>query len=156
MNAVRAIGLRPARAADQAAIDALVHAERLNPRDLDWRRFCVAVVEGDVVGAAQVRRHTDGSRELGSLVVAPAHRGHGIAALLIERLLGGQRGAVHAVTAHSNVPRFGRWGFVPIANSRAPRALRRNRRLGQIAGGLMALLCWRWPRRLVILARVNA
>jgi amino-acid N-acetyltransferase len=145
--------VRPARAADQAAIDALVRSEPLNPHGLDWQRFRVAVAGARVVGAVQLRRHADGSRELGSLVVAREHRGRGLAAQLIEALLADHAGPVHLVTARANVPHYRRWGFATVAARRAPRAVRRNWCLGQLVGGVMALLRGRAPRRLVILER---
>jgi amino-acid N-acetyltransferase len=141
--------VRPARAADQAAIDALVRSEPLNPHGLDWQRFRVAVAGARVVGAVQLRRHADGSRELGSLVVAREHRGRGLAAQLIEALLADHAGPVHLVTARANVPHYRRWGFATVA----ARPDRRNWCLGQLVGGVMALLRGRAPRRLVILER---
>jgi len=43
--------LRPAVAADQAAILALVHAARINPSGIDWPRFIVAADDhGTVIG----------------------------------------------------------------------------------------------------------
>lgn len=153
MSADAIVHVRPATAADQAAIEALVLAELLNPNDLDWRRFLVAVSDGAVIGAVQMRLHADGSCELGSLVVAPSRRGQRIAARLVERLLAEHAGPVHLVTARANAPHYRHWGFRPIAPARAPHALRRNRRLGQLLGGLMSLLRGRRPRRLVILER---
>jgi amino-acid N-acetyltransferase len=72
--------IRPATAGDQAEIGRLVRQARLNPRALDWRAFVIAEADDNPVGVAQVRRHPDGSRELASLVVVPAHRERGIAA----------------------------------------------------------------------------
>jgi amino-acid N-acetyltransferase len=73
---------RPARPEDQDAIRALVKSERLNPTDLSWPRFYVATFADHVIGVVQLRLHRDGSRELGSLAVAPGVRGQGIAARL--------------------------------------------------------------------------
>jgi len=152
MNALLPVVVRPALAADQAAITQLVHSERLNPHGLLWQRFVVAVAGDALVGAVQMREHADGSRELGSLVVHPAYRGRGIAPRLIEALLARHPGPVHLVTRRSRIGWFARWGFAAIDARRAPRALRRNRLLGQMAS-LLALLSLRWPRRLAILQR---
>jgi amino-acid N-acetyltransferase len=99
-----------------------------------------------------MRQHADGSRELGSLVVSRAHRGQGIAARLIAALLARHAGTVHLITHHANTGHYDRWGFAVIDTCDAPRALRRNRLLGQMAS-LLALLQGRRPRRLVILRR---
>ena len=99
---VRTLTLRRALPLDQAAIVQLVLSERLNPNQIDWHRFVVASIGGELVGVAQMRLHADGSRELGSLVVAPHHRGQGIAQRLIAQLLGEQHGTVHVVTPRAN------------------------------------------------------
>ena len=80
------ITIRPATNQDQLAIRALVRTERLNPTDLNWPNFVVAAGERGLVGAVQLRIHTAGSRELGSLVVRKEARGQGIASRLIDAL----------------------------------------------------------------------
>ena len=47
-----------------------------------------------LVGAAQVRRHPDGSRELASLVVRRQDRGHGVAGAVTDMLLADEPGPV--------------------------------------------------------------
>jgi len=46
---------RPAQAQDQATITAMVRGAHLNPIDLRWQRFLVAVDETGIVGAVQIR-----------------------------------------------------------------------------------------------------
>jgi amino-acid N-acetyltransferase len=142
--------VRQAVALDQLAITQLVHSERLNPHGLGWANFVVAIVGNTLVGAVQMRRHPDGSRELGSLVVSRVHRGQGIAGRLIAALLARHPGTVHVITRHANAAHYQRWGFVVIDTCDAPRSLRRNRLLGQTVS-VLALLRGRCPRRLVIL-----
>lgn len=88
--------IRPATPGDQDTC-ALARSERLNPNRLDWPHFFVAASERGIVGAVQLRRHPDGSRELGSLVVAQDHRRQGLAARLIDALLAQQAGAVQLI-----------------------------------------------------------
>lgn len=144
--------LRPAVEGDQPAITQLVHGERLNPHGIGWANFVVAVMGHTVVGAVQMRQHPDGSRELGSLVVSRAHRGRGIAGRLISALLARHAGTIHVITRDSNALHYRRWGFAVIDPCDAPRAVRRNRLLGQTAS-VLALLQGRRPQRLVVLRR---
>jgi amino-acid N-acetyltransferase len=146
------VRVRGAVALDQPAITQLVHGERLNPHGLHWENFVVAVMGDKVVGAAQMRQHPDGSRELGSLVVSRAHRGRGIAGRLIAALLARHQGTVHVITRRANAGHYRVWGFVVIDPCDAPRCVRRNRLLGQMVS-VLALLRRRRPRRLVILRR---
>lgn len=150
------IDIRRAIPNDHDAIVALVRSERLNPTGLHWPRFVVAADDdGRVVGAVQLRQHTDGARELGSLVVTAALRGQGVAARMIDALLAGQPGTVHMITAATHAERYALWGFEAIEPRQAPRSVRRN----HLLGGLARVLTWLRglpPRRLVILERDTA
>ena len=118
----QAIVFRRASEQDQQAIRALVHSERLNPTGINWPNFLVAAVGGRVVGAAQVRNHTDGSRELGSLVVAREKRGQGIASRMIDALLADEREPIWMITSETyarNLP-----GGISSRSNRAPRRSR--------------------------------
>jgi amino-acid N-acetyltransferase len=105
------------------------------------------------VGAVQMRAHADGSRELGSLVVSALHRGEGVAARLVTRLLEAHDTTVHLVTARTRATYFERWGFRGVAPCSAPRAVRRNHCLGQILGAWISIMRGRMPRQLVVLER---
>ncbi len=145
------ITLRRATEQDQPAIRALVHSERLNPHNLDWRNFLVATDAGGIVGAVQLRRHRDGSRELGSLVVRKEARRQGIGSRLIEALLAPEHGRVLMITGAAFAARYARFGFRRIGADAAPAPVRRNYRLGSLAA-VISLLMGR-PRRLAILER---
>jgi N-acetylglutamate synthase-like GNAT family acetyltransferase len=106
--------VRRATAEDQAAIIRLVREARLNPRSLRWERFVVADRGGELIGAAQVRRHPDGSRELASLVVRPQERGHGIAGTMIDTLLADEPGPVFTVVDRRYAEHFRSWDFDPV------------------------------------------
>lgn len=147
------ISIRRATPGDQRVIRALVHSERLNPTGLKWSNFMVAADRHDIVGAIQMRRHSDGSRELGSLVVARGLRGRGLAGRMIDALLAGERGPVWMITADAIAGTFERWGFHPIDPRSAPVKVRRNYRMGNL-GRIVSLLMLRRPRRLVILERL--
>ena len=148
-----AIGFRPATQQDQQAIRALVRGERLNPTGIDWPNFVVAAMADRIIGAVQIRKHSDGSHELGSLVVAKDQRGHGIASRMIERALAEEREPIWMVTSESLAGTFARWGFERIEPAAAPVKVRFNWRIGSLARILSFFR--RLPmRRLVILERL--
>ena len=106
------VTLRPATAADAAVIRSLVYAARINPTGLDWKRFVVAPgPNGEVIGCAQIKPHRDGSRELASLVVAPAWRGNGVARAIIEHLVANHPGPLYLTCRASLGPFYERFGF---------------------------------------------
>ncbi len=146
--------VRPAIESDQPAIRDLVRSERLNPTGLKWQNFLVAADEAGICGAVQLRRHADGSRELGSLVVAPPARGQGMAARLIDTLLADERGRVLMITDGAFAWHYERWGFRRIDTGAAPSAVRFNYRIGRLAR-VISFLLRRPKRKLVILDRVG-
>ena len=89
MHAPEALAIRPAAADEAEAIRRLVRAQpRMNPTGLDWRNFVVVVrPDGRLAGCVQLRPAGAGAVELGSLVVAPAERGKGLAGRLIAAVL---------------------------------------------------------------------
>ena len=115
-----AVVLRRATERDHQAIRALVRSERLNPTGINWPNFMVAAAKGRVIGAVQIRKHTDGSRELGSLVVAKEARSQGIASRLIDTLLADDRKPIWLITAAANAGAYSRWGFEQIEVRAAP------------------------------------
>src|SRR5713101_3830853 len=83
------ITVRLATAADQKTIKAIIRAVQINPIDLKWQNFVLAVDEdgGAIVGTAQIKRHGDGSHELASIATIPDYRRRGIAHQLINHLI---------------------------------------------------------------------
>jgi amino-acid N-acetyltransferase len=145
--------VRSAAVQDHDAIVALVRGGHLNPLDLDWRRFVVAADPSGIVGAVQMRRHADGSRELGSLVVREDARRRGIAGRLIDTLLASDAARVFMITGAAFAAHYARWGFRRIGPGHAPRAILRNYLVGRLVGGLISLAMGRRPRRLAVLTR---
>ncbi|WP_292449640.1 GNAT family N-acetyltransferase [Mesorhizobium sp.] len=150
-----AIGIRRAMERDQQAIRVLVHSERLNPTGLNWPNFLVAVIGGRIIGAVQMRKHTDGSRELGSLVVAKEARGHGIASRLIDALLAEDQEPVWIITSEPYAGAYARWGFEQIEAWAAPVKVRRNHLMGSLVR-IISFVMRRPVRRLLILERRRA
>jgi amino-acid N-acetyltransferase len=150
--------LRQAIAADQSTLYALMKHERLDAAEAGWPQFIVAADGFGIVGAAQLRRHCDGSSEVASLVVLPPMRGQGIAARLLDALLAARNAPVHLVAQRTHATYFERWGFRGIQPWRAPGAVRRRWLVGQLAelgriAGLTGCFGLHRPQRLVILER---
>jgi len=103
------ITLRPATAADQPRIVAIIRAAQINPMDLKWKNFVVAVDDqtGEVVATGQIKTHRDGSRELASIAVVPEYQHRGIAHQIIQHLLAlhGDSGALF-LTCRSDMEKF--------------------------------------------------
>ncbi len=147
------IAIRAASADDLPAVKTLVRSEHLNPLDLDWRRFTVAFDDSGLVGAVQLRKHWDGSRELSSLVVRRDARHHGVASQLIDAMLSCETARVFTITRPAYAAFYARWGFRSIEPDAAPASIWRNYLFGRYAGGILSLLAGRRPAKLVVLDR---
>lgn len=150
------ISIRTAVAEDEQGIRALTRGERINPTKLRWTNFIVAVENGRTIAAAQIRRHKDGTRELGSLIVEARHRGRGVAAHLIDALLINEQDRVFMITSRAYLAHYARWGFGQIAVDDAPACIRRNYRLGHYGGRIMSTLQRRRFNPLAILVRPSS
>ncbi|MBU2610321.1 MAG: GNAT family N-acetyltransferase [Chloroflexi bacterium] len=113
--------LRPACARDAPAIRALIRSVRINPASLDWRRFIVAVApNGELIGCGQVKPHADGTRELASLAVRPAHRQRGVAGAIIEQLLAENQPPLYLICRNGLGPFYERFGFRAVLQAEMP------------------------------------
>jgi amino-acid N-acetyltransferase len=147
------ITISPACAADQAAIIALVRSERLNPNGLHVERFLVARDGPTMVGVVQMRLLSDGARELGSLVVAPSHRGRGVAGQMISTLLRMSPGETFLIARRDNIRHWTAFDFSQVSAFRSPATVRRHFLMGSLMSALFGLRHGRLPHRLVILRR---
>ncbi len=131
--------LRPAEAADQKRIVAIIRAAQINPLDLKWPHFVLAVddASGEIVGTAQVKTHRDGSCELASLAVVPEWQGRGLARRLIEYLLANTPGTLYLTCRSSLGGLYAKFGFRPIGQSEMPPYFRRLSRLVAVLRPLM-------------------
>ena len=123
------ITLRAATAADQPAIQRIIRAEGLNPMALDWPRFIVAELDGDVVGIGQIKVLGDGARELASLAVLPAHQGTGVGGALVWTLISRTPGPLYLRCASHNEGYYHRFGFMTLTPEQMPPSLRRMYRI---------------------------
>jgi amino-acid N-acetyltransferase len=115
------LNIRLAKEADQPTIRRFVREARLNPMSLNWRHFIMAEDDGAIVGIGQVKAHGDGTRELASIVVAPARQGQGIGSTVIRTLLAGSPGAVLYLTCRSELQGYyERFGFCRLERADYP------------------------------------
>ncbi|MGI8589117.1 MAG: GNAT family N-acetyltransferase [Chloroflexia bacterium] len=106
--------LRPARAADEAAIRKLVRAAQLDPTQMRWPQFRVVECGGRVVACGQLRRFA-GAQELGSLVVLPSRRGQNLGARLVEQLIAEASGPLYLECQGALVPFYAGFGFREVS-----------------------------------------
>ncbi len=126
--------IRAATEADAGAIDDLIHAAWLNPRDLEWRRFLVADDAGAIVACAQVRTHEAGSRELASVAVIASRRGEGLGRAISEAAIAREPvRPLFLYTESRTVAYWERFRFRVLADDEIPEDLRGSLRPARIA-----------------------
>ena len=133
------IVLRPATAADQKCIAAIIHAAQINPLALKWSHFVLAVEEasGEIVGTAQIKTHRDGSRELASLAVVPQWQGRGLARRLIEYWLARTSGTLYLTCRSSLGGLYTKFGFRAVGPSETTPYFRRLLKVAAVLRPLM-------------------
>ena len=126
--------IRPACEADAAAIKHLIRSAGINPMDLDWRRFVVAVDEqGQVIATGQIKPHQKGAiLELASIAVMEEHRGEGLARAIIEYLLKDSPRPLYLTCRSKLEPFYQRFGFQAISYEEMPGFYRRLSRLANV------------------------
>ena len=118
--------LRLAAESDSTVIRKLVHDSRINPMNLDWRKFIIAESpEGKVAGIGQVKLHGADLRELASIVVAPEYRGLGVARLIINHLLETHPKPVYLMCRSQLETFYKKFGFRALAVDEMPDYFRR-------------------------------
>ena len=127
--------LRPAIASDAPAIRALVHQAQINPIDLDWPRFIVAVSpDGEVIGCGQVKLTGTAAASWRAIVVAPEFRNQGIARAIIENLTESHPGTLYLTCRSSLGPFYERLGYRMIQEDEMPPYFRRISHLFRLLG----------------------
>lgn len=130
--------LRPARETESAAIKDLIHKVGINPMDLDWRRFIVAVdAHEQIIAIGQVKPHAKGEiHELASIAVAPEYRGQGFARAIIEYLLKDSPRPLYLTCRSKLEPFYEKFGFHALPYEQMPRFYQR---LSKLAGFVEAV-----------------
>lgn len=141
------IRIRPARETESAPIKELIHLVGINPMDLDWKRFIVAVNDRDeMIGCVQLKPHGKDILELASLAVYPKHQGKGVARALIEYLLKDSPRPLYLMCESSLGPLYEKFGFRGISYEEMPRYFQRISKLA----GLVTTLARREEHLLVM------
>ncbi len=125
--------LRPATENDSGAIRDLIHRVEINPMDLDWRRFVVAIDgSGRMLGCGQLKPHGSDVIELASIAVEPEFHHRGIARMIIEHLIARAPRPLYLTCRSGLGPFYERWGFRSIGPEEMPPYFRRLSRLAAL------------------------
>jgi N-acetylglutamate synthase-like GNAT family acetyltransferase len=131
------IVIRPAVARDDQIIKRIVRSARINPMDLNWRRFLVAEDDGQIIGVGQIRQHRDGSRELASIAVIPERERQGIASQIIRALIASEQGTLYLICRKPLETFYTRFGFRRASGDQLPPFFRRMQFFMRLGGGLV-------------------
>ncbi len=143
------ITLRRAQASDQKAIIDIVHAAHINPTNLHWQRFILAVDGDTIVGVGQIKNYKDGSRELASIAVIPAYQHQGIASQIITALMKDEPGTIHLFCRASLANFYRRFGFEVIPFQELPSELAK---INGLAEWMIVILSRLIPKKFEITA----
>jgi N-acetylglutamate synthase-like GNAT family acetyltransferase len=125
LTSVVPLTIRRATQADQETIRRLIREANLNRMSLNWPHFVVAEDGGEIVGIGQVKTHGDGSRELASIAVVPAHQRQGTGSAIIETLLASEQSVVHLTCRRQLQGYYERFGFRRLETAEFPPYFRR-------------------------------
>jgi N-acetylglutamate synthase-like GNAT family acetyltransferase len=158
MDTLPVFRLRSATAGDDEAIHLLIRAVQINPMNLDWRHFVLAVdQDGKMIGCGQVKRHNDGSYELASIAVVPEWRGRGVARAIITHLrdayIKERPGQPLYLTCMGRLgPLYARFGFREVRPEEMTPYFRRISRiagwigkLGRMSDRMLVMVHWAAP-----------
>jgi len=129
--------LRPAHESEANRIKDLIQLVGINPMDLDWKRFVVAVNERDeMIGCGQVKPHGKEILELASIAVKPEYQGQGIARMIVEHLLNGSPRPLYLTCRSRLEPFYEKFGFHAITYAEMPRYYQRVSKLVGFIGAV--------------------
>ena len=131
--------IRPATSEDVWSIRLLVFSAKLDPTQLRWQQFWIVECEGRLVACGQLRKFLD-AQELGSLVVAPKWRNHGLGIFLTQHLIRQATKRLYLECLGQQLAKFyTRFGFVPISFEDVPLSLKRKFGISNLGKKLLAV-----------------
>jgi len=129
--------IRRARESESTQIKDLIHLVGINPMDLDWKRFVVAVNNSDeMIGCGQLKTHGKDILELASLAVYPEQQGKGVGRTIIQYLLKKSPRPLYLMCESSVGPLYEKFGFRGVSYEDMPRYFQRISRLARLATAL--------------------
>ena len=129
--------LRPARESESSQIKDLIRLVGINPMDLDWKRFVVAVNDRDeMIGCGQLKPHGTEILELASIAVMPEYRRLGNARMIIEHLLKDSPRPLYLTCRSRLEPFYEKFGFHAISYDEMPRYYQRISKLVGFLGAV--------------------
>jgi N-acetylglutamate synthase-like GNAT family acetyltransferase len=102
--------IRPAQASEEPIIKSMIRQEQLDPFNVHWQNFLVAVEGERIIGIGQVKPYRSG-RELGSLVVVVNRRQTGVAGSIINALIAHESGPLLLFCLAYREPFYSKFGF---------------------------------------------
>jgi N-acetylglutamate synthase-like GNAT family acetyltransferase len=118
MKSIQDYFIRLAESEDQRIIRAIVRGARINPMNLDWRNFILAVgKEDEIIGCGQIKTHRDGTKELASIAVRQEWRKMGIASAMIRRLIDRAESHLWLVCRAELAAFYIKFGFTVVEDS---------------------------------------
>ncbi len=127
--------IRKARESESRQIKELIRLVGINPMELDWKRFVVAVdSQNRIIGTGQIKPHGKEILELASIAVHPDSRGRGVARAIIEHLLKDSPRPLYLTCLSSMESLYQKFGFVTLSQETMPRYYRR---LSKLANTMM-------------------
>jgi amino-acid N-acetyltransferase len=134
VNPQKNFHFRLAKEGDQKAIRGLIRRVRINPLNLDWHNFVLAVDKhGQMIGCGQIKIHRDGTNELASIAVEREWRGQGVATTIIQSLLESARLPIWLVCQAELEAFYKRFGFRVVEEINSlPKAYRRMRSISRL------------------------
>ena len=125
--------IRQATPSDIWSIRFLVLRAKLDPTQIRWQQFWVIECSGDIVACGQLREYS-GVKELGSLVVVPAWRRHGLGSILTRHLIASCDQPLYLECLGQRLANFySHFGFSPVTWEELPRSLQSKFRISQLA-----------------------
>lgn len=126
--------IRPAESSDHLEIRSLIRRVRINPLNLHWENFLVAVdTNNRVIGCGQIKTHRDGTNELTSIAVESEWRNRGIGSEIVQRLIERTDGPLWLVCRSEMGRYYEKFGFRIIRDlNQLPRAYRRIRSMARL------------------------
>ena len=129
--------IRPARESESRVIKDLIHLVGINPMDLDWKRFVVAVNDRDeMIGCGQLKPHGREILELASIAVKPEHQKKGIGRMIVEHLLKASPRPLYLTCRSRLEPFYEKFGFRAISYDEMPRYYQRISKLVVMIGAV--------------------